>query len=254
MTDFTDSNPGSRDRRIVDYLLERLSPDEQEEFEVGMMNDPALFDLVEATEGDLLIRYVRGQVDMSEGKRIEAVYGNGPRAVRLTEARKFSGVIDRIRPVAQASDPSGKVRVWRAPGFSRLSMAGAAIAATLLVTYGIREQFRTSVHPALAPVAVWTLEPGRERGEQQEGGMFSVPAPGVVRLEFPKVQCNEQVPCRVELLNAEADTAQWTGEAHRSPAGSWTADVPSSHLQRGDYIAEVAGPDGAKTSHQFRVQ
>src|SRR5262245_7922208 len=49
-------------KRMVQYLLGRLSPEEQVEVEEQYLNDPDFYQTLQVTERDLIDQYVHGEV------------------------------------------------------------------------------------------------------------------------------------------------------------------------------------------------
>lgn len=242
------------DREVVDYLLDRLPTADREQFEDRMMADPALFELTEATEEELLLRYAQGTVDPNERAAIEQAYSEPPRSDRLAEARAVSRAIDRAMPPPPVQQPWWK-RLWGTSGAgSRLALIGAAAAAMVFVVF-ISTQRSGPVPGKEMPVAIWVVPGGRLRGsESGKEAIFRPTTAGVVRMKLPGTACTADGPCRLVITNIDNGNIGWSGVLLRTDAEDWSADIPGNSLPPGDYLGEVTASSGARSSHQFRVQ
>lgn len=74
------------------FLLEELPPEESEEFEIRLLEDAELQDLVEAAELELIDDYLCGELSAAEADRFERHFLNSPtRRRKLELARIFPG-------------------------------------------------------------------------------------------------------------------------------------------------------------------
>lgn len=239
------------DQQILDYLLDRMPPETRGQFEDRMMADAGLFDLVEATEEDLLLRYTRGAVPSTERPAIEQAYSTPSRLARLAEARAISEALDAALPTAQKPEPWWK-RMWMFPGGSRLIVAGAACAAMFFIVYTLSRDPVAAPVPK-TPIVLWTVTAGRDRGAADAAASFDNPGQGLIRMSLPGAACTAGSSCRLEITDIDSGSIRWSGELSYAGA-AWSADIPAGALVPGDYIGEAIAAGGGKSSHQFRVR
>jgi len=120
--------------RIREYLLGRLSDDEEEKVEARLMVDDELFEELEISRGELLEEYCAGELSQTDRKSFEAGYLASP------EGRKrhtFSRALERLPERPPAPVPArprisffDRIRAY----FNWQRLAFAAGSAALVVT------------------------------------------------------------------------------------------------------------------------
>ena len=128
------------------FLLEDLSPIEQERIEIRLLEDLESQELIQAAEFDLIDDYIQGDLTAEDVRRFERVFLNSPaRRRKLATARILT---NSNAEVAEAT-PSGKIIDLPQPTSGRRPKnmpawrsAGRLAAAALLVAagcwYGVR--------------------------------------------------------------------------------------------------------------------
>jgi anti-sigma factor RsiW len=146
------------ENEIRDYLLGRISGEEQSRVEERLITDSAYFERVELAEDDLIEEYVRGELSASEREGFENHFLCTPeRQQRVGMARTLRGVL------SEEPEPLALPQPVRWP-----KTAWLALAATLLVSIG------TIAYLLLHVANVRETAANREREWQQR---LSEPAP-----------------------------------------------------------------------------
>lgn len=128
--------------RIREYLLGRLSDEEEEKIEERLMVDDDLFEELEISKGELIEEYSAGELNQTDRKSFEDGYLASP------EGRKrftFSVALDRLETRRPAPAPSSQrvslveqIRAyfnWRRWAFA---VGSAALLLTLATTFWLR--------------------------------------------------------------------------------------------------------------------
>lgn len=122
------------------YLLGTLSDEERDRFEEMYFSDNAAFEEVEIAEGELVDRYVRGELSKSDQARFEAVVAGSPRlADRVEFARVWKDKLARAseaRPVVSATEtykPSEAGASWWSRLFGSTAAPRFAVAFSVLL-------------------------------------------------------------------------------------------------------------------------
>src|SRR5262245_29837634 len=72
------------------FLLGDLSPNEQEEVEIRLLEDAEFQEVIQAAEFDLIDDYIRGDLTAKDVRRFERIFMNSPvRRRKLAMARVF---------------------------------------------------------------------------------------------------------------------------------------------------------------------
>ena len=90
------SRQSNQTETTMRYLLGTLSDEERDRFEEMYFSDNAAFEEVEIAEGELVDRYVRGELSKSDQARFEAVVAGSRRlADRVEFARVWKDKLAR---------------------------------------------------------------------------------------------------------------------------------------------------------------
>lgn len=234
MTDLTPD-----DRVLYRFLLDKLPADEREPVEERLFREPEFFETVEATEEEMILRYVRGELPDPWRSWFEAAYlGNASRRARVEEARTLL----ELAKSSRGPERAGRRRVQAA-------IAGGLIAASV-VGVGI---YRSRSGPAGPPAVVFQLDPGVLRGESGAAPLRLGRRAKSIRLEL-------RIPAgaaggRYEVVLGTPETpGLWKGQLEAGAAGTRTpVEIPASGLEGGDYILELRDGEQTVASYQFRV-
>jgi hypothetical protein len=237
--------------QVVRYLLDEMDEGERNRLEERLISAPEFFDTIASVEDDLIMQYLRGDLDPRLLSRFNEVYASSPsKRARIDKARLWQQAVREAAQIRSMARSKG----WRLS----LSLVGAAAAILLLVVLWPYWKNRSSVPNAGAnggsEVAV-TLQPGLLRS----GGGVSIHVPPTTRIRF-----------RLGFANAAAGTIYratigtpehpnlWNGPAELQGEDIVTV-VPAGVLSRGDYILELQVKERAETwthaaSYYFRVE
>ena len=243
------------DESVIRYLLGESEVAERDRIEERLFMDPGFVDSVEATEQDLLHKYLRGDLKAPWIFSFERIYmAGGPRSQRLADARALRDAVRMVtleREVAGFTKHTGRLK------------AAMAVAASLAVI-GVGSFLLTRGHGGsgmakpMAPLAILDLTPALVRSEGAQGyAVMRAPAdPGVVRLRMalPESAPGNEVALRAVLGTPERPGI-WSGPVVRDGSAAAHVEVQARLLARGDYrisIASSAGP-AAVATYVFRV-
>lgn len=247
------TSPAESEDAIVRYLLAEMREEERSRIEERLLHEPSFFDVVAAVEDELILRFVRGDLDNHKLSRFNEVYMNTPaKRARVESARAWRQV---VREVAGA-----RGALTKNPGSLGLATMAAAAAVIVagLLWWSPRKPPPQSQPKVVAPsqfaekisFASFSLEPGLTRSSG--GTQIKVPA-GISEVHFELVVANpsEHKSYRAVLGTPERP-AVWTGPV--SPKdGSLLAVVESKVLRPGDYTLELQGDGEDVATYSFRV-
>jgi hypothetical protein len=95
------------DQKIIRYLLNELSADDQARFEEAYLSDGGLFEQVRALEDELIESYVKGDLSSRERRRFERHYlASDQRRARIEAARDLVQMCSPRSPTKTATDDS----------------------------------------------------------------------------------------------------------------------------------------------------
>ena len=101
------SRQSNQTETTMRYLLGTLSEEEKDRFEEMYFSDDAVFEEVEIAEGELIDRYVRGELAKSDHARFEAVLAASPRLgerVQFARVWKDNLAASHAQPIASVAD------------------------------------------------------------------------------------------------------------------------------------------------------
>jgi hypothetical protein len=244
--------PAESEEAIVRYLLAEMSEQDRARMEERLVHEPSLFDVVASVEDDLIMQFVRGDLDSHKLSRFNEVYMNAPaKRARVESARAWR---QAVREVEGARGALGK-------NLGRLCLAMAAATAVIVVGmlwWSPRKppaQPQTKVvAPALftekTSFASFLLEPGLTRSSG--GTQIKVPA-GISEVHFELVAADSSAHrIYTAVLGTPERPAAWTGPVSPKDA-VFLAVVPAQVLRPGDYTLEVHGDGEDVATYSFRV-
>jgi hypothetical protein len=242
--------PAENEERIVRYLLDELGEEERLRMEDRLFHEPEFFELVHSVEDDLILKFVRGDLESQPASRFNDVYMNQPaKRARVESARAWRQAAGEV---AAASRFSPVARFW-----IRLSVATAAAAVTLVALllpfprkHTVQQFVQTS---ETASFVTFALEPGLTRSEGERGVEIKVP-PGtdLVRLELALPYPAGQAENYHAVVGSPERPAVWNGEASRNDA-TVVVSVPAKLLLAGDYTLELRADGKDVATYAFRV-
>src|SRR5215472_14975262 len=98
--------PEESEETIVRYLLGEMSDEDRSRMEERLAHEPSFFYLVASVEDDLIMQFVRGELDSHKLSRFNEVYMNAPsKQARVESARALR---QAVREIAGGRGPLGK--------------------------------------------------------------------------------------------------------------------------------------------------
>jgi len=245
--------PEESEETIVRYLLGEMSDEDRSRMEERLAHEPSFFYLVASVEDDLIMQFVRGELDSHKLSRFNEVYMNAPsKQARVESARALR---QAVREIAGGRGPLGK-NLGRLVLATMATTIGAIFVGMLwlpprkppaqpqtkvVVTAQFKE--RTSY-------ASFSLEPGLTRSSG--GTQIKVPA-GIGEVHFELVvEDTSAHKIYTAVLGTPEHPATWTGPVSPKDAG-FLAVVPAQVLRPGDYTLELQGDGEDVATYSFRV-
>jgi hypothetical protein len=234
--------------RITRYLLEDVTPSEQEEIERRYFSDPEYLALVEAVEDDLIDAYARRDLSRADRERFERYF-------LRTRTRR-----ERVKMAEALLEHLPKRRSFRP--------VILAIAATLVVLIGLGTWLVTRETPPVAPspvvhaparvtpsaappvtVAV-TLMPGLTRAGTTPGKVVLPP-------DTAEVQVSALIDVEGEWrdLSASLRSSDWTA-ANLTMNGDRmvTMTIPATKLPAGEHVLMISSGGEVLGDYPFVVE
>jgi hypothetical protein len=232
----------ARERRLVDYLLGTLPPEERDELEESYFADDSVHEELQATADDLIHAYLAGTLSSEDRQRFETYFLASPtQRERLGFMRVLLANVRRSRADA-GSSPSPRVR--------RPAMAAFAAAAVVaLVAFGSRVWWRIpqasgregiatapSVGHADAVDPLVRFAPASMRDAE----LTLSTATASVRFE---VAVDGHRPSYDAVIKDSAGREVWRAERRTqlSRDGLLVFDVPAKLLPEGGYVLSIRG-------------
>ena len=238
--------PLGTDEQIVRYLLDEMNGEERSALEEHLSREPSFFEVIASAEDDMIMRYVRGDLEIRLLPRFTEVYLNSPsKRARVEQARSLQ---QAVRDTARSRKPGLFSRLFAAksPGFRVAMLSAAAILVLIAVLWPWWRNRPFSQQPSLQDTSQLrvSLSPGLVRGGA--GVQISLPS-GTRQVQFeltlPKQATDESY--RVILKTPEKPDV-WSGLAVHKRLTA-TVRIPANLLVAGDYTLELQGR-GADTS------
>lgn len=261
-----------RDRELRQYLLGRLPEPAMQAIEDAYFADATLFERVERAEHALIDDFLEQRLTPAERDQFEAHFLAAPaRAKRVAIARALRETATNavLRDQSQARPPSS--RVWLALAAS--IFAAAAIWFTFARSPAPppqRAEAPPEVQPSPraperppqtpeAPIVALVLSPMSTRSAEPS---VEIRSPSGARVEIDLLGVGRPAAGRVEIRSVDAGVV-WTGEARPAREGDARGSiahvtVPMDRLPASDYILTLwsasASPEAAPIgTYYFRV-
>ena len=245
--------PPATDEQIIRYLLDDMTAEERSSVEDHLSHDPSFFEQVSATEDDMIMRYVRGDLEERLLPRFTEVYLNSPaRCARIDQARLLQ---QAARNASQSRKPGSLAFI---PGPRRLVFAIASVAAVVALIVFLLPIWKNHSVSQQQPSNDYTqisfaLEPGLVRGG---GGALLALPPGARQVEF-RLALPDSASDRSyrAALETPERPALWSDVVARQGT-TIIAAVPADKLQPGDYTLKLlsTGAGGEEVAtYYFRV-
>jgi hypothetical protein len=244
-------------RTLSDYLLGKLPDAEAEGLEERFFADDAVFEELLAAEGELIDRYVDGELSRPDRARFEARLSRSPEWRRRVDSARA------LRRAARGALPTR--RGWREAlgewiAAPRLQLGLAA--ATVLLVIGVawlaakNARLRAAVrHAAPAPpplVVAFSVTPGLVREAAGPKRIVVPPAAGAVALSLQIDRDDARREFRAVLRRVDgADVFSADGLASAATADGRAVvfQVPAAVLTPGDYTAVLMARTGPGQVH-----
>jgi len=244
------------EHQMREYLLGQLPDERREELESLYFSDSEAFELLEATEDEMIQDFVSGSLPAKERKLLEQRWRTQPGKTRELKFARALG--DHAKEAAFA--PLRKSGLRWLPGSARLWVPALACLLVLATLVAIRwsntHQQQANTTPkketrpprveSLAAVFSITLSPQLTRGFAG-GSTFTVPP------KTQEIQLVAEFPERHDLSQYSAairtpeGVSLWTGVAVIKTATEGKAQavilVPASALPKGDMILTLSAVD-----------
>jgi hypothetical protein len=216
------------ENQIVRYLLDELAEEERGQLEERLSREPLFFEQVASIEDNLIMQYVRGDLEGKLLPRFTEVYLSSPaKRARIESARVWQSA---VRDAAVTRSSAGS-RVWRL----RLSLAAAAVVMILVASWLLLRFTAPTDGLRVAPQVSFSLDPGLVRSG---GGVkIRIPPGTQVRLRLALANPPGQAVYRVVVGTPERPNI-WSGAAVLRDT-SLTTVVPADVLSAGDYTLQL---------------
>ena len=243
------TSPESREQ-IIRYLLDEMSAEESFDLEERLEHEPSFFQAIAAVEDDLILRYVRGDLERGLVPRFTEVYLESPvRRARVEAARA-------LRQAAHDLVPLRKTGRWFFLQLRPLMLTAAAVIVCVVLLWMVLKRFPEPA-PRQDQFASVTFSLQAGAGRSPGGVQIAIPSgTQLVRFELTLVKPIEKANYRAVLGTAER-TALWSGPASPISTG-FVAAIPATILAAGDYDLELQVNHGSSweevEAYSFRVE
>lgn len=235
------------------YLLGELDDEQASVLEGRYFSDPSCFRWVQDVETELIGEYLQGKLPAPERARFERRYLAVPELTkRLEEVRSHA--------------PETQSLFFRVRWQFALTVFVLVCGGLSWVVWRGRSDRPVEIAQRTQPIGVTTLlavhlDPGLMKGPDSRQAQFTAPPAGRVRLSLELPGRTSRLDCRVALSIVEADGRRapvWASQRVESSAAGKSQEViveiDSYRLRPGDYVGEVAAPDGSVLeTYSFRV-
>ena len=227
-------------RPVKAYLLGELDEPSAEALEQKYFTDPAFFQWVGDVEQHLISDYLRNRLDAAEREKFEKRYlGNDELRRRVEQVRERG--------------PARSVASIRLQWVVALTTIVIAIAAIALWQSQRASSSRNEIAMNTGPVLNVSLSPGLVKGDMRQVE-FTPPQNGRVRLSFELPGATGGMTYEVRLMMVGDNGERQTVATASATGPLISAEIGSSVLRRGDYIAELSSTTVAVLeTYTFRV-
>ena len=228
--------PSENEDQIVRYLLDELDAEERARLEERLFREPSFFEHVASVEDDLIMQYVRGDLDGRLVSRFNEVYLSSPaRRARVESARVLQQAV-----LDNAAKRSTAVSTKRGIRISWLAAAVVAVIVLLAVLWPLWKKHSPGPGPDAGTEVAFSLEPGLVRS----GGGVSISVPQVDRVRFTLALANATARKNYRaILGTPERPNAWSGVAVMKGSHLVTV-MPADVLSRGDYNLQLQANDG----------
>jgi hypothetical protein len=241
--------PAENEERIVRYLLDEMGEEERLQLEDRLFHEPEFFELVHSVEDDLILKFVRGDLESQPASRFNEVYMNAAaKRARVESARAWRQAAGEVTAASRFS-PAAKF--WF--GFS-VAAAAVVILAALLFPYQRKHPVHEFVQTSqTVSFVTFALEPGLTRSREGGGVEIKVP-PGTdeIRLELALPYAAGHAEIYHVLVGTPERPAVWDGSASAGNAVV-VANIPAKVLLAGDYTLELQANGKDIGTYFFRI-
>jgi hypothetical protein len=243
--------PSGIHEQVVRYLLDEMDDTERNRLDERLVSAPEFSDTIASIEDDLIMQYIRGDLDPRLVSRFNEVYMSSPsKRARVDAARVLQ---QAVREAAQIRSRE-RLRRWR---LASPLAAAAAVILLLAVLWPYWNKRPPAPRPGESAGAeiMAALQPGLLRS----GSGVSIHLPQAARIRFELALAN---PASGAAYRAIVGTPEhpdvWHGAADLQGEHIVTV-MPAGVLSRGDYILELQVKERPDTwtraaSYYFRVE
>jgi hypothetical protein len=232
------------EHKIVQYLLDELDPDERASLDERICRDPSFFEVVCAIEDDLIMAYLRGELEASKRAQFEALYLADPStSARVASARELKG---SLREIALEQDER-RLNLRKVPVGLRwgLALAAGLLVLAIFLWPSWRGGPSLQTHPSevtegslpTGESVLYVLEPGLLRSGS--GNHINVPATAHVA-QFDLNASNSLPGNEFDaILGTPEKPGIWKGTVLRKDH-RLSVSVPATVLTTGDYTLSIS--------------
>ncbi len=222
------------------YLLGGLQESERTQLEELLIQDPEVFDLIEAHEADLIDEWVRGELSPEDQRTLKARSRSSPRLLERYQAAMALNQWMENPPKKSRAEPP-RYRAW----FLAAGLVGVVVLSQVTSsTFQLREQ------PSEVPAHVLLWGESLRGGGQPESVVI---APGQANLEVRVDLAQSSSPASYQLfLRGPDGGAIWKSNALEPGQFPWgsglRAPIPITVLVEGAHQVEVREKRGGRES------
>jgi hypothetical protein len=243
------------DQQIIRYLLHEAGEEELSMMEERLLSDVSFFDLVASIEDEMIMQYVRGEMEPDLKQRFEKSYLASPeRRARIESARQLRTAVHTVA-ATRALERSKKRIFFPLP--VRIAFTAAALA--VVVWWVWWKTPATQIKTGGTEVAMSvTLQPTRNRSaEGNAGAQFGIAA-DIQEIHFFLARKQVQADQRYQVILGTPERPGIFSGTARVENGTVAVTVPAKLLAPGDYTLELQSiaADGSRqplTTYYFRV-
>jgi hypothetical protein len=221
--------------RIREYLLGRLSEEEQEKIEERLMVEDDLFEELEISKGELIEEYGAGELDEKEHQWFGGHYLSTPEGKRRYT---FTTALDGLEPPTPSPAPLPTLRKRIVSFFIERRWATAG-AAALLLLIGASALLYRSPPPAYLAVNLSSNFASRSPGSKQYQKISLRPNVGEVRISLKLPESATARSSYRVVLDDQINTTTVTPVSH--DANSVSVVIPAKQLPPGLYGLSLYG-------------
>jgi hypothetical protein len=231
--------------QIVRYLLGEVDDVERNNFDERLISMPEFSDTIASIEDELIMQYVRGDLDPRLVPRFNEIYLSSP--AKLARVKNAQALGRAVREVSAERVPHTARSLQ-----TRVSIAAVAAVVTLMAVLWPIWRRSPSDHgkPGKTSYVSFSLEPGITRSS--EGAQIALPR-DIDEVHFElAVPHAAALPTYDAVLGTPERPGAWKGVA-ASQNGHLIVAVPVKVLSAGDYALELQRSGKEVMTFYFRV-